>query len=100
MATYTEIANIQDDPLWNDFLSKIRVACVIKASEIIDSATPSTTGLDWAKATINNPVSAGNAVAYYVVAKNANATLAQIYNATDNAVKTNVDAAVDVLYGV
>ena len=99
MATYLELAAIQDDPAWNDFLSKVRVACVIKASLIIDSATPGATALEWAKNTISNPTQAGNVIAYYVIAKNSGATTTQIYNATDTAVQTNVDTAVDAIYG-
>mgnify|MGYP000120630598 FL=1 len=100
MATYTEIAAIQEDPLWNGLLSKVRVACVIKAAAIIDSTTPVATALEWARTTIADPTKAGNVIAYYVIAKNSAATTAQMYAATDAAVQTNVDVAVDAIYGV
>ena len=63
MATYTEIAAIQDNPLWNGLLSKIRIAAVVKAAAVIDSATPAAPVLEWAKTTIANPTQAGNILA-------------------------------------
>ena len=77
-----------------------RVAAVVKASSIIDSATTVAAALEWAKSTIANPTQAGNVLAYYIIAENIGATVTQIYNATDNSVQTNVDTAVDAIYGV
>lgn len=100
MATYTELSRIQDDAQWNVFLNRVQVACAIKAAAIIDSVAPTQTQLDWAVATIKYPVQAGRDIVYYVIAKNANATLTQIYTASDSAVQTNVNSAVDALLGV
>ena len=100
MATYAELSTIQEDPLWNDLLAKIRVACVVKAGVIIDSAAPVASALEWAKGAIANPTSAASGIAFYVVIVNKDATIAQIYAADDAAVQLNVDAAVDALYGV
>ena len=99
MATYLELAEIQSDPQWNDLLSRIRIACTINATEIINLPTPTAEALAWAKATIKNPRQAGDDVAYYVVAVNATATIAQIYSADDVAVKANVDSAISAMIG-
>ena len=100
MATYTELATIKDGTEWNGLLEKIRVACVIKAAAIIDSTTPAATALEWAKQAIAKPEQAGDFIAHYVIAANADASLVQIYGATDNAVQNNVGNAVDAIYGV
>lgn len=100
MATYIELSTIHLDPQWNDLLSKVRVACSIKAASIIDSATPAAEALAWAKEATKKPGIAGNDLAFYSVAVNESATLAQIYSATDAAVQANIDAAVDAIYGV
>ena len=97
MATYQEIAGIKSDPLWNGLQSKIRVACVKKAADIIDNGASTAPQLEWAKQCIENPISVSNGVENYVVAANSGATVAQILGATDTAIQTNVDAAVDAL---
>ena len=99
MATYLELATINRTDDWTQLIEKIRVACVIKAAAVIDSATPPAAMLTWANNTIKNPNAAGSDIAFYIVAANASATLAQIYAATDEAVQTNVDSAIDALYG-
>ena len=99
MATYAELATIRQDPLWNDLLDKIVVATTIKATEVIDSATPAATLLEWAKQAIAKPLNAANDIAFYVVAANQAATLAQILSASDAAIQTNIDTAIDAIYG-
>ena len=99
MATYTELAVIHEDPLWNDLLAKIVVATSIKAAEIIGTVTPAPTLLEWAKGAIAKPGNAANDIAFYVVAANQAATVNQIVTADDAAIQTNVDAAIDAIYG-
>ena len=99
MATYAELAAIRQEPLWNDLIDKIVVATSIKASEVIDSATPAATLLEWAKRAIAKPSDAANDIAFYVVAANKTATIAQILSAVDGDIQTNVDAAIDSIYG-
>ena len=100
MATYEELAGLRDDEAqWGPFLQKVRVATAIKATSVIQSATPGATILEWAKNAIQNPVPAGNAIVWYVVGANSSATVAQIYGASDDQIQTNVDAAVDAIYG-
>lgn len=100
MATYSELSTIQDGAEWNGFLNRVRVACTIKAAAILDSVTPTQSQLDWANATIKTPNQSGQDIVFYVIAKNSGATLNQIYTATDAAIQTNVNAAVDALTGV
>ena len=100
MATYIELSTIHLDPQWNDLLAKVRVACSIKAAAIIDSATPAAEALAWAKEATKKPGAAGNDLVFYIVAVNKAATLTQIYGAIDADVQTNVDSAVDAIYGV
>ena len=100
MATLAELSGIENDfSQWGAFIGKVRVAATIKAAAIIDSATPGATALDWAKGAIANPDSAGDDIAYYVVASNAGVPLQAIYDASDNAIQGNVNAAVDAIYG-
>lgn len=99
MATYAEIAAISNDPSWSGLIDKVRVAVAIKAAAVIDSATPPAILLEWAKSAVSNPGPAANAIVYYVVAKNSAAAISAITSASDAAVQTNVNAAVDALYG-
>ncbi len=99
MATYAELATIKDDDAWNGLVNKIAVACAIKATAVIDSATPGVAVLEWAKQSVAEPLKASNDIVYYVVSSNSSATLAQIYSASDVAIQNNVDAAIDSVYG-
>ena len=99
MATYLELSAIASDAQWNDLHSKIKVACLIKAAAIIDSATPGATALEWARSTTANATRAGEDIAGYVIASNSAATIAQIYGASDTVVQDKVNAAVDAIYG-
>ena len=99
MATYEELSTIQNNADYNVLLNKIQVACAVKASAIIDSATPAAEALEWAKGAIASPNAAGRSLVAYVIASNKAATLAQIYAASDTAIQTNVDDAVDAVYG-
>ena len=99
MATYTELAAINFDPGWGALLNKIMVAVMVKAATIIDSASPSADALAWAKATLTGPKAAANNIAFYVIASNKAASISTILAASDSAVQSNVDDAVDAMYG-
>jgi hypothetical protein len=96
MATYAELLTASN----NDTLrQKVRVACVIAAEAVRTEAsatTNHTNRLAWAKAVFMNPESEGNRMMWAVLAQNAAATYAAIIGATDAAVQTAVNAAVDV----
>ena len=98
MATYLELARITEQNEWGDFFDKTVTATQIKATAIIDSATPTQVALDWAKQSMESPRREANNLVPYVIASNNTATIAQILAATDNAIQTNIDAAVDALY--
>ena len=98
MATYLELAKITEQALWGDFIDKIKAACVIKATAIIDSATPTVEAKAWAEFAINAPTSAASSIVWYVIGSNDGLAISTILNASDSAIQTNVNAAVDVLY--
>jgi predicted Zn-dependent protease len=98
MATYLELARITQENDWGDFIDKVETACVIKATAIIDSTSPTQVAKDWAEATIKTPATAALSVVWYVIGSNDNLAIATILSASDSAIQTNVDAAVDVLY--
>ena len=99
MATYLELAEITNEAGWNDFLNKVRMASAKKAQAVIDSTTPGATVLEWAKNTISNKNQAGDALVDYVIASNSGLTISTILSASDSAIQTNVNAAVDAIYG-
>jgi len=100
MATYAELAAIEDDPQYNTLRQKIGVASAIKAAAIIDSATPGAEALAWAKSAVAKPLQAGEGLIYYVIASNAGAAVSVIYSASDTAIQAKVNDAVDSIYGV
>ena len=96
MATYAELLQAAENP---DLNNKIRVAVVIAAETVRTEnvATANHTNrLLWAKAVFNSPNTEARRMLWAVLAQNKAATLAQITGATDTAVQTAVDAAVDV----
>ena len=98
MATYLELARITEHNEWGDFFDKTVTATQVKAAAIIDAGTSTTTQLDWARASMDRPRRAANSLVPYVIAVNHEATIEQILAASDNAIQTNIDAAVDALY--
>lgn len=94
MATYQELFDLRS----NDALrNKVSVAVVVKAQSLLDGATPSAAEVAWANAAISNPVEKANVLLNYVLAANKSANVAAITGASDSAIQTNVDAAVDAL---
>jgi N-acyl-D-aspartate/D-glutamate deacylase len=96
MATYAELLTASG----NDALrQKVRVACVIAAEKVRNEATSVANHagrLVWAKTVFTNPEAESNRMLWAVLAQNAGATVSVIINASDAAVQTAVDAAVDV----
>lgn len=100
MATYLELAQINDSSSdWNDFRAKVAVAVAVKATLIIDQATPTAEALAWAKGAITGPTQAVSDVLWYVIASNDNLAISAILSATDNAIQSNVNSAIDAIYG-
>lgn len=98
MATYEELAGITEEATWNLFLNKVRVACAEKATNVIDSTSPPTTRLDWAKDTLKNKNQAGDDIVDYVIMSNNGASISTILSAGDGNIQTNVNDAVDAIY--
>ena len=100
MATYTELATIADDAGFGSLQSKVRVAVIVKATSLIDAATPTAAEIEWSKTALANPNSVADDVTRYIIAANKGASVAQIVGATDTAVQNNVDSAVDKFVSV
>jgi len=94
MATYQDLYNLSTDRDLND---RVTFACVKKAQTLLDGATPTADEVTWAAAAIASPKSKGQEILRYVLGANSASTVAQIQGATDAAIQTNVDAAVDAL---
>ena len=99
MASYQDLYALKDD---SDMQEKVSVACVIAAQAISTDETPPTNQaarLVWAANAMSNPRSVAIPMLWAVLAANANATVLQITGATDAAILTNVEAAVDLFAG-
>ncbi len=96
MATQTEIAGLIAG---NEGLrSRVVAAGIIKATAIVGEATPSADRLAWALGALTAPSRAATPLYNYVLGENSTATVAHIVGASEAAVQTNVDSAVDALY--
>ena len=96
MATYSELYG-----LWNESGLKNRVTvAVIVAAETVqgeDAGTPNhASRLLWASVSLRNPAQAANAMFRLVLAANKDATIEAILGATDIAIQSAVDDAVDL----
>ena len=100
MATLEELATLPDDPAWGALVKKVTAACVVKAADIIASATPGEAAKGWAISCLSTPGSVANQIVFGVVGANDSATTAQILSAPDAAIQSNVSTVVDKLYGV
>lgn len=94
MATYTELRTLfSDDALRN----LVQVALGIKAHAILQEATPSAERLSWAADNLVAGESQVKQILGYLLADKRSLTIEQIKGATDAAVQTAVDAAIDKL---
>lgn len=97
MATYEELRSLISDGEGDDLKKRIEVAIAVKAQELIDLPTPSTNQLAWASEALISPASKADQIMHYVLAANRAAAVSQIAGATDSAIQSNVDSAVDKL---
>lgn len=96
MATYLEIKTLFNDSDLND---KVQVACLIASKTVKDesAAAPNHANrLKWAKAAFANPTSAATAMLKVLLADNNTLTLVQIQAASDAAIQSAVNAAINV----
>ena len=92
MATYEELFRLSTE---KEILNKVSVAAVVKSEGLISAASPTNSQITWANNTLSNPVGRAKILIHYVLAANKDSTEVQIREATDAAVQTNVDDAVD-----
>jgi hypothetical protein len=96
MATLFELTQLYDN---NEGLrAKVVIAAAIRAQEIVDEAAVQPIRLQWAIDTLANPDSRGNLLLGYVLGANSGAPVGPpggILGATDAAIITNVNAAID-----
>ena len=96
MATYSELYDLRAN---SALKNRITIACII-AAEAIRTEAPTTTNnanrLVWAKAVFANPDGEANRMLMALLAQNAGLTVAQIQGATDAAIQTGVNNAVNV----
>lgn len=99
MATYLELYDIVKDVVaTTDLHRRVVVATAVKASLILDEATPSQTRKDWALKALQNPEAAAEPLFHYALADNSGASQAAILAADDATIQSAVNAAVDALY--
>lgn len=94
MASYLEIHLLRSN---SDLQEKLAVAAVKKAQSLLDGPTPTADEVSWASSAIQSPSSKSGALLNYVLAKNSDLTVAQIVGASDSAIQSQVNDAVDAL---
>jgi hypothetical protein len=100
MATYTELHGLAGQ---NVLLERITVAIVIAADAILnepEAAVNHANRLVWAKGAFNNPQNQAKPFLNALLASNNEVTVEAITGATDAAIQSKVDAAVDLFAGV
>ncbi len=110
MATLIELRNLMND---SGLRNKVTTAVIISADTVMrgnDSAAPflqkpgppsdHDIRVTWAKAAFENPSGEGLKFLMSVLASNNTAAVAAITGASDAAIQTNVDEAVDLMAGV
>lgn len=96
MATYLELHGIKAEDDFKNLEYKVQVAVVKKAQTLLDG-TPNATSGAWASNALKNPRGVAEQIMNYVIAANDSATTTAILGASDSAIQTNVDTAVDAL---
>lgn len=99
MATLEELAGLPGSVGWDDLRHKVTAAAAIKAVALAEAPTPTAEQLAWAKTFLASPQAQADQIIHYVIADNAGVTTTQILGASDTAIQTAVDAAVDNLLG-
>ena len=92
MATYLELFDLRTN---SSLKNKVVVAVTKKAQALLDLATPTAGQVTWANEAIFDPTGKASMLLNYVLAANSGQTVANIEGASDSAIQTNVDAAVD-----
>lgn len=99
MATYQELHTLKND---SDLQEKVLVAVVIAADTIRTDQSPpanQTQRLIWAQSAMESPKSVALAMLWAVLAANKGISVGNIKTASDAAIQSNVDEAVDLFAG-
>lgn len=99
MATYLELHSLRGATGADTLMQKIAVAICVKAN-LLAKATPTQVQKDWAKAALASPNAYVDLVLNYILADYNAVAVTAITGASDAAVQTAVNAAVDTLLGV
>jgi len=94
MASYIELFDLRSN---EDLRNKVAVAIVIKAAGLLRGSSPTVSQVTWANEALITPMDKAKNLLNFLLADNNNLTVAQIVNATDSAIQTKVDIAVDAL---
>ncbi len=94
MATYSDLFNIISD---SQLRNKVAVAVIKKAQTLLDGTTPTPNEVVWASNAISNPNRQAEKILAYVLAANSGSTVTAIKSASDSAIQSNVNDAVDAL---
>jgi len=96
MATYIELRGLYGN---GDLENKVEVACIVAAESIRNEDAGTTNHanrLVWAKSAFSNPNTVAVQMLMALLAANKDLTVAQIEGASDAAIQTAVDNAVDI----
>jgi len=96
MATYNELRGLFNS---SDLKNRVSVACIVAAETIRGEdvgTTNHTNRLAWAKQAFSNPNGMATQMLMALLAANKDAAVAAIEGASDAALQTKVDAAVDL----
>ncbi len=97
-AQYLEIYGIATGDDGANLRAKITVCAAIKAHAISLEVGPSQTRADWAREALENPQSKVELLLNYLLAADNTLTVGQITGASDAAIQTRCDSAIDDLY--
>ena len=97
MATYLELREVFVE---GSLVNRTEVAVVVKAQAIFEEAAPSAERLAWAEGALSSSKADAYKFLKYVIADNKDVAASAIVEATDAALQTAVDAAIDKLYPV
>ena len=96
MASYTELRGLFSE---NELQNKVEVACIVAAEKIRTEdigTTNHANRLAWAKEAFQSPRNVGDQMLMALLAADKDEDVATITGASDTAIQTRVDAAVDV----
>jgi hypothetical protein len=97
MATYTELYDFLRGEAASGLTKKVSVALTVKAVSFL-TGTPTAAQKEWASDCLRSPETYIVATLRAMVAFNKGLTIAQLTNAPEGDVQTNVDAVVDKVF--